>query len=153
MDMKRIILIFSLLCSTTVFACDKAQLKPKDAFNEADIIFHGKIENLRYLDNLEKSKTESRIIVTFKVFESWKGAVDKTITIHTTHNKYSCNGFVFKTSEEYLVYSRYNKRSANFLAKLFAPGKPTLGIKVYGGTKLISDAEDDLKILGKGKNI
>lgn len=150
MSRKLTLFILLYICSTIVaIACDKQQLTPSEAFKDADIVFRGKIENLRYLDNPKTSKAEPRVIVTFTVLESWKGTVDTTITIHTTHNKFSCNGFVFQTSKEYLVYSRLNRRSDNFIAKLFAPGKPTPGIKKFGGTKLISDAVEDLKFLRK----
>jgi len=145
-------LIYSfLMLATNVCACDKPSLGPAAAFKEADVVFRGVVENLRYLDDPEKTKTEPRIIVTFKVSKVWKGAVDKTLVIQTTHNKTTCNGYVFKYGEEYLVYSRYNRRSENFFAKLFAPAKPTLGVKVYGGTKPISGAGADLKYLDTGK--
>lgn len=138
------------MLTTSALACEKKQLAPSDALKEADVVFRGVVDNLIYLDHPEKAETEPRIIVTFKVVEAWKGAAVKIYTIHTTHNKFSCNGYVFKSGEEYLVYSRYNRRADNFLARLFAPENPTLGVKIYGGTKPISKAEEDLKLLGKG---
>ncbi len=139
-----------LLVTANIFACDIKQLTPSKALSEADVVFRGVVDNLQYLDNPEKTETEPRIIVTFKVLELWKGPADKIVTLHTTHNKFTCNGYVFKAGGEYLVYSRYNRRADNFLAKLFAPEKPTLGVKIYSGTKPISLAEGDLKLLGKG---
>lgn len=62
-------LITMLVLTTNVLACDKTPLTPSEAFEEADIIFWGSIENLRYLDDPERTKTEPRIIVTFKLFE------------------------------------------------------------------------------------
>ena len=144
------LLVFILTSSHVAYACHKAHLNPREAFKEADIIFRGKVENLRYLDAPNKTKTEPRIIVTFRTSEIWKGTADNTLTLHTTHNKSTCNGYIFKVGEEYLVYSHYNRRADNFLAKLFAPDTPTLGVKVYGGTKHISNAKQDLKYLGKG---
>ena len=149
--MRIIIIAIFMLVTSIAVACDKTRLEPSEAFNKADVVFKGKVENLRYLDEPDKTKTEPKIIVTFVVSEIWKGPEGQIITIHTTHNRTTCNGFVFKSGEEYLVYSRYSQREDNFLAKLFAPDRPTLGVKVYGGTKLISEAEKDLKYLGKEK--
>jgi len=132
-------------------ACDKSPLSLSDSSSVADVIFQGEIENLQYLDDPNQTKTEPRIIVTFSVEKVWKGVVGKTITIQTTHNKSTCNGYEFKAGVEYLVYSQYNKRADNFLAKLFSPSQPTLGIKVYTGTKLLSDAKHDLAYLGSTK--
>lgn len=148
--MRTLIFIGILLVAGNLFACDKRQLAPSEALAEADVVFRGVVDNLFYLDHPEKSEIEPRIVVTFKVSEVWKGTADKIVTIHTTHNKSTCNGYVFKAGEEYLVYSRYNRRADNFLAKLFAPETPTLGIKIYGGTKPISNAAEDVKVLGKG---
>lgn len=147
---KSLFMAILLICSINGFSCDKKQLSPTEALKEADIVFRGVVDNLRYLDDPDKIKTEPRIIVTFKVSSVWKGEAQKIITIHTTHNKDSCNGFVFKDGEEYLVYSRYNRRPDNFINKLFSPKNPTLGVKVYGGTKLITKADEDLKMLGNG---
>lgn len=147
------VIAFVLSSSNVAFACDKAPLNPPKAFTEADIIFHGKVENLRYLDDPDKTKTEPRIIVTFRALEIWKGTEDKTLILHTTHNKSTCNGYVFKAGEDYLVYARYNRRAKKFLAKFYAPDNPTHGVKVYGGTKLIDEANEDLKYLGKGQVI
>lgn len=139
-----------LILTADLLACDKKPLVPSEALVESDVVFRGVVDNLQYLDHPEKSETEPRIIVTFRISEVWKGPADKILTIHTTHNKTTCNGYVFKAGEEYLVYARYNRRADNFLAKLFAPEHPTLGVKVYGGTKPIAKAEEDLKQLGKG---
>ncbi len=136
-----------LMLSANVLACDKTELEPAKAFNTADVIFRGNVENLQYLDDPETTKVEPRIIVTFRVSKVWKGPLEKSLTIHTTYNKSTCNGYAFISGREYLVYARFNRRADNFLAKLFAPDKPTLGVKVYGGTKPISRAENNLKHL------
>ena len=86
------------------------------------------------------------------MFEVWKGAADKALTCYTTHNKTTCNGYVINDDKEYLVYSRYNRRADTFVAKLFASDEPTLGVKVYGGTKLIAEAQEDIKFLSKVKS-
>ncbi|PCJ32934.1 MAG: hypothetical protein COA90_01490 [Gammaproteobacteria bacterium] len=144
-----ILFLISTFSYSAIAACDKAVLQPSEAFTQADIVFHGKVANLQYLDDPEQLVPEPRIMVTFEVYEQWKGQLSKEQTIiHTTHNKSSCNGYAFKAGEEYLVYSRYNNKAESFLAKLFTSDKPaTLGIKVYAGTKLYSDADNDLKFL------
>lgn len=140
---------FLLFIASATFACDKTPLDPAAAWHEADVVFHGKVETIQYLDDPQQTKTEPRIIVSFKVFEVWKGQLDKHVNLHTTHNKTSCNGFVFNSAEEYLIYARFNRRADNFFARWFAPDQPTLGVKVYAGTKLLSQASKDLKRLIK----
>lgn len=142
-----------IICAPLATACDKPVLAPATAFESADVVFRGKIENLRYLDNPEQTKLEPKIIVTFLVSEVWKGKAEKNTIIHTTHNKSTCNGYVFQSGKEYLVYSWINKRSDNSIAKLFAQKSPTLGIKVYAGTKPITEALEDLKFLGNGNKL
>jgi len=139
-----------MLLTATSFACEKEPLIPPKALAEADMVFRGVVENLVYLDNPEKSKTDPRVIVTIGVKQVWKGPAQQVVTLHTTHNRTGCNGYEFKAGKEYLVYSRYNHRADTFLAKLFAPKVPTLGVKTYGGTKSIESAEEDLKFLGNG---
>lgn len=130
-----------------VTACDQALLTPARAFLSADYVFRGRVENLQYLDNPEQEIPEPRIIVTFSVSAVWKGKSEKQILIHTTHNKTTCNGYVFRAGQEYLVYAQRNRRAENFLARFFAPKKPTIGVKVFGGTKPIADAEADMDYL------
>lgn len=139
--------IIAVTLSANVMACEKTELAPVEAFNAADVIFRGNVENLQYLDDPKTTIIEPRIIVTFKISRVWKGPPEKSLTIHTTYNKSTCNGYAFISGREYLVYASFNRRADNFLARLFAPGKSTLGVKVYGGTKPISQAEKDLEYL------
>ncbi len=132
-------------------ACNKKPINPAEAFKHADVIFTGQIKNLRYLDNPEQTKLEPRIIVTFEVSQSWKGAPEKTIVLHTTHNKFTCNGYRFQSNQGYLVYAAYNRPANTFVGNLFSPDNPTLGVKIYGGTKPTSEANNDLKYLNTVK--
>ena len=95
----------------TAIACAKEILSGKNALDAASMVFQGKVENLQYLDPPEQTDLEPRIIVTFSVNKLYKGEADKQVIIHTTHNKWSCNGYVFEAGKEYLVYTKENKKN------------------------------------------
>ncbi|MCW8929408.1 MAG: hypothetical protein OQL19_04105 [Gammaproteobacteria bacterium] len=147
--MKKLLLFIFITFNLQAYACDKSNLSPVEAFKSADLIFSGKITNLRYLDEIEKSQVEPRIIVTFKTEQFWKGHKQEEVLLHTTHNKGSCNGFVFNAGEKYLVYAVKQKKADNFLAKLFAKKEATIGVKIYGGTKLLNEAKEEINNLNK----
>lgn len=150
--MKIIIPIIIILFAQNVLACNKAKYTFKESLIKSDIIFSGKITNLRYLDDIEQKKIEPRVIVTFETNKIWKGEETKEILLHTTHNKGSCNGFVFEAGKEYLVYAVVQKHANNFLANLFSKKEPTIGVKIYGGTKPLHEAENEIKKLNTSKN-
>lgn len=145
--MKQLLLLILITLNLQAHACDKENLSTDEAFKTAELVFLGKISNLRYLDDIEQTKVEPRIIVTFKTEQFWKGQKQDKIILHTTHNKGSCNGFVFNAGEKYLVYAVKQKRADNFLAKLFEKKEPTIGVKIYGGTKLLSEAKNEINKL------
>jgi hypothetical protein len=145
-------LIISLSATTfEAIACGKEILSGKNALDAASMVFQGKVENLQYLDPPEQTDLEPRIIVTFSVKKLFKGEVGKQVIIHTTHNKSSCNGYVFEAGKEYLVYTKENKKRSRLLA-FFFPSTSTparIGINVYGGTKPLSQATTDIDFLRK----
>jgi len=146
-------LLFTIIStfSLPAFSCGKATFQPPEALKKSDIVFRGKVTNLQYLDDPAQEVPEPKIIVTFNVSKLWKGSSEKTLVIHTTHNKTTCNGYAFNAGEEYPVYAKFNNRKT-FLAKFFGPKEPTLGIKIYGGTKPIAIAESDLNFLSQDLN-
>ncbi len=125
-------------------ACDKEELADKSAYDFATSIFQGKVENLQYLDPPDKDQLEPKIIVTFSVSKAFKGEPGDQVILHTTHNKWSCNGYVFKAGNEYLVYTKQNKKIGGFLSKFFGEQPTRTGVKVYAGTKPIENAKTDL---------
>jgi len=151
--MKYLLLFLLVTFNLHVYACDTNEISPEEAFKSADLVFSGKITNLKYLDDVEQTKVEPRIIVTFKTEQFWKGQKQKEVMLHTTHNKGSCNGFVFDSGEKYLVYAVKQKRADNFLAQLFAKKGHTIGVRIYGGTKLLNQAKEEIKNLNKNKSI
>ena len=119
-----------------VFACDCIPITVEDGINTSDVIFSGKVKSIKYLDNPKKT-VESRIIVTFDVFQFWKGKVDREITLYTTYNRHSCQGYAFNNNGEYLVYA--NKQIDG-----------NLGTNICKRTTLLSYAKDDLSVLSQG---
>jgi len=141
------LLITLSVVSNEATACDKSRLSGETAFEFATSIFRGKVENLQYLDPPEKNIPEPRIIVTFKVDEVFKGELEDQVVIHTTHNKGSCNGYVFTAGQEYLVYTKENKKIKGLLA-FFIGDQPTkTGVKVFAGTKPLTNAASDIAYL------
>ncbi len=146
---------FALIITLSVInfkalACDKEILSGKNALDAASMVFQGKVENLQYLDSPEQTDLEPRIIVTFSVNKLFKGEAGKQVIIHTTHNKSSCNGYVFEAGKEYLVYTKENKKRSRLIAFFFPSSSTTparIGINVYGGTKPLSKATTDINFL------
>jgi hypothetical protein len=147
------ILFVCAVSISSAFACSCALITPAEAYASADTVFSGKVENVQYLDDPEGGRLEPRIIVTFSVNDLWKGGEQSQIIMHTVYNKFSCNGYFFKSGKEYLVYATYNKRAENFLGKLFAPKEPRLGVKLCSGTKPIEEAGSDLTVLRSSKGL
>lgn len=109
-------------------------------------VFIGKAAEIEYLDPPEKY-AEPRIVVTFKVRRSWKGAPVGEFFLHTIYNSYTCNGYYFEKGKEYLVFAR---RNGEHDAKAFAPHalpEVSYGTSLCSGTKLLADAAKDIKIL------
>lgn len=135
-------------------ACDKEILSGKNAVDAASMIFQGTVENLQYLDPPEQTDLEPRIIITFSINEMFKGEARKQVIIHTTHNKGSCNGYVFEAGKEYLVYTKRNNKRSRWLTFFFPSSTPPrIGINVYGGTKPSSKATADIDFLRENSSI
>ena len=143
-----LITLSSLLLHGTAFSCKQPQFTIEQAFQQADEIFSGKVENIQYLDSPEQEYPDPRIIVTLSVTRTWKGTAQVKLQLHTTHNKHTCNGYAFTAGEHYLVFARYNSRK-NFLGRLSGSDKQTLGVKKMEGTRLLKDAEQDIQWLEK----
>ena len=147
------ILQFIMVVSFVLFqprdslACSCVGPRGKKALNGAAAAFSGKVMKVVYLD-ADEPRVEPRIIVTFKVYRSWKGPLNKSVVIHTVYNKRSCEGYYFKEGEEYLVFAYKNR---GHMAAQFAPAKDTLGVNYCGATGPLAYAEEELRELGPGR--
>jgi hypothetical protein len=128
-------------------ACTCVTLSPDINYITYTSVFAGKATEVKYLDPPE-TRSEPRIIVTFKVLRSWKGPEASTeFVLHTVYNGHSCYGYHFQKGKEYLVFARRNKEHD---AKEFAPHElpeVSYGTNLCSGTRLLADAAEDIKIL------
>lgn len=145
--LKTLVAVTLFFFTLAANACEKTPLSGKAAFEFATSIFQGTVENLQYLDDPEKELPEPRIIVTFSVDKTFKGELENQVIIHTTHNKGSCNGYVFTAGQQYLVYTKENKTKKGFFSFFIDEPETKLGVKVFAGTKPVSKAASDIAYL------
>ena len=79
----------------------------------------------------------SSVKVTLRVSEAWKGPQQETLVVSTPRDGATC-GYAFKEGQEYLVYA-YGKEEP-------------FEVDLCSGTKPLSDADADLRVLGDGWN-
>ncbi|HWN11070.1 MAG TPA: hypothetical protein VNO50_17660 [Pyrinomonadaceae bacterium] len=122
---------FLSIYSSQTFACScLSNPSGKEALKASRVAFRGTVTNIDYLD-IDTPLSEPRIVVTISVSRVWKGFVRKTVVLHTVYNKTTCEGYYFKTGEDYLVFAYPNEE---FLAPKFLPAKKTLGTNYCNGT-------------------
>jgi hypothetical protein len=79
----------------------------------------------------------SSVKVTLRVSEAWKGPQQETLVVSTPRDGATC-GYAFKEGQEYLVYA-YGKEEP-------------FEVDLCSGTKQLSDADADLRVLGDGRS-
>lgn len=102
---------------------------PLTALEQATAVFAGKVTSI--------NQTEAyNLQITFQVSQTWKGEAEKTLVVDTPLNSAMC-GIYFEIGEKYLVYAYgdENQLSTNLCSR----------------TKLTSQAEEDLLMLGGGQ--
>ena len=122
---------FACSCSPSLFGETETQ-RIEAAYEKAQAVFSGKVLKIK------KSKSFNELQVTFRVSETWKGATTERIVVTT--ESLCCSGcpYNFNVGKTYLVYAYTWEGSA-------------LGTNQCTRTKKMSEAERDLKVLGKGK--
>ena len=101
------IAIFSISNS---FACNCTELNTKEAYNNSDLIFTGKLINRELkttiikANGIKSKQTYVRMIFTFQVIEIIKGRKHtKTVVINSKFNNID-----FEKGKEYWLSSNYN---------------------------------------------
>lgn len=103
----------------------------KKARNDSQAIFTGEvIEIIRPTDSYS-------VIVKFRVDQSWKGKLQKEITLITGRGGGDC-GYRFEVGRGYLVYA-------------YGSDEASLSTNICQRTTELKDAAVDVKLLGKGK--
>ncbi|HEY0075399.1 MAG TPA: hypothetical protein VGB77_14970 [Abditibacteriaceae bacterium] len=129
--MKRIwfyLLVLLVFNSKFALCCSCAEPDPPEqALKSADAVFAGKVISLTSSGRFSGT-------YSFQVNESWKGASLNILFIRTGRGGGDC-GYGFEIGQEYLVY---------------AYGKSGLSTHTCSRTKPLSDAGQDLAVLGPG---
>ncbi len=125
--MKIKIGLFFLFCYQSLFACDCKTLDFQAALDSANIVFVGQATEVttNWMSGGWKA--------TFVVENSWKMPTEGILVVNTPWEK-DC-GFIFEVGKKYLVYA--NK-------------KFTTKTTICSRTRLLSEAGEDLQVLGKG---
>lgn len=117
------------------WACSCAGLgSPSGNVRHANAVFRGRVLSI-------EGSGFARRRVRFEVLASWKGPVDRELTVETGSGYGDC-GFNFESDREYVVYA-YPPRDAK---------QPTDALETNDCTRTnqIEDADDDLKYLEAG---
>lgn len=120
-----------LVCTlaTCSFACKCAPPPPpQEALKEAAAVFTATVEKMK--------QGEREHVVILKVQKSWKGVKQEKILVTTSSSSAAC-GVAFSDKSEWLIYASEN------------PETKKLRASHCSRTKLIEDAEEELKELGK----
>lgn len=101
---------------------------PNQALANAAVVFSGRVTNIE--------RVKGRLNVTFRVDKHWKGTPGQSLTVQTSATTATC-GYPFKVGQTYLVYA--DRRQGG------------LQTNQCSRTTLLSQAAEDLSVLGKGK--
>jgi hypothetical protein len=127
-------LIIMLFATYHVYACSCGPPRPisldkqvEEAVNQDEAIFLGKVIRIGRKDSIF---TE----VVFQVDRVWKGNLFKTVSVDSGFTVFGCK-YPFKVGESYLVYAYGDKEY--------------LGVDNCSRMEKLTDAKEDLKILGE----
>jgi hypothetical protein len=141
---------WTVACSGSLLACGCKSPEISVALQRADVVFIGKVVNIRDFGQDTYSAPARRVMVTFQVSRWWKGPVRRITVMHTRINTSDCDGFLsLKRGEEYIVYG-YRKKNWNFRDAL-PNADEVLGTGLCTRTTKLKFAVEDLKELGTDK--
>lgn len=159
LNKQKIIVAFVTLLflgGTKILACECSILAVEETFEKSTAVFSGKVVGFEYRKGISNPLMERRekqtgqkfnyetMVVKFQVERWWKAEAALEIFLVTTETKFgdgtsshsSCD-YSFTEGESYLIYAfgKENELRTNFCRR----------------TRLLSKAEEDMKILGEGK--
>lgn len=136
-------LLISLLMTITISStgyADCIKFNIEEALKNDEAIFAGKVIKIQP-QAIKNDDGMSYDLVLFEVESIWKGITESQVVVQNESqydNVFSSNNFKFEVGERYLVYT-YKWKS------------PYLQTNYCKGTKLLSNAGEDLNFLGEGK--
>ena len=126
--------LLMLSWSEVAHACKCAEPPPpSDALASAQAVFQGEVSAIQESGN--------DVVVTLRVPKAWKGIDSAEETRVRTRKDSAACGFPFVQGEHYLVY-----------AQALEPAQDGVALQVLrcGRTRLLAEAEEDVKQLGLG---
>ncbi len=130
-------------------ACTCIELAQDVARSEAFAIFDATVVDVHHFENEEQRKTYSRVLVTFKISQSWKGPDGPSIQVHAWERAMMCDSYKFEPGRRYIVYALQHDKE-NGWADQYPAGTKILGI---GNCvlRVRQDADVEAKLLGKAR--
>lgn len=138
----RIFLIACLaMLSLPAMACNCANsFSPQAQLDASSAVFSGKVVRIKWyektLQRMNRMNAYQIMIVTFQPSRVWKGQSMPEIDVETPDPENDDCGVDFKKDQEYLVYAVMKQR---------------LETDACARTKLLSKADEDLQVLGTGR--
>jgi hypothetical protein len=140
--MKKLLVVATslfLLNASPAKACSCLPTTPKESLERSSAVFSGRV-----IDVVEEPSQSNplssyygpQIKAKFEVSKVWKGKTEKQLVVITNDSSASC-GYFFEKGKEYLVY-------ASSQATQLQTG-------LCSGTKQLSEAKEDLAVLGKAE--
>jgi len=131
------IIVFLLLSFDVGYACSCAPPpSAAQSLGQAGAVFSGKVLQVKRVKG--GNGQDGQVEVVFAVDASWKGAERRVMSVFTASNSAAC-GYGFRRGRTYLVYA--------------AESEGRLATTICSRTKLLRDAQEDLKELGAGKPV
>ena len=135
-----------LLLPPDAWGCECDIVPQSEAFQEADVVFHGKVDRIVRLDVRTLWKSEYQF-VTFSVIAGWKGNVERSSTVFTVAHPGMCDGYQFKQGVEYVVYADTHGRWKTEYQR-FQTG-PILEIGNLCPLRIRADVSKEVDLLGR----
>ena len=114
------LVVFAGLALQSLAACTCVSEAGGSVLDEADLVFRGKIESVRYLDPIalvpvspgdrRKVNRPRRFVVRLRVGSAWKGSPGRTISLYHRESNGSggdCYGFWTEIGLDLLVFASY----------------------------------------------
>jgi len=151
MSARKLVLLFPAVALQSLWACTCVSEADGSVLDQADLVFRGKIQSVRYLDpvkqvpvstgNPRKVNQPRRFVVTLHVTDAWKGKPGKTISLfHRESNGFGgdCYGFWTEIGLDLLVFANYETVVSR--EPTVPLGMPDWSDQVRAGRKIIVPA-------------
>jgi len=118
-----------------------------NAFEFADMVFAGKVIDIRLPDPGKEDKRNTTI--AFEIIQFWKGDLRRQVVLYRSELfEPECN-YPFEEGKEYLVFVDQTALDV-YRERYVPPGGKILNSTVCSRTKLLEEAETEQKVLGVG---